>query len=165
MRPFLYSLHISALITNALGVELECFSCVSNADWSYYMDRIPGLKPLNDTDQLPVAPLACTFDPMRVYADNTATRCSGYCVKWASAKILDDGGLEINFLRGCFDNIMESGVAQPTESRCYQTPADFNHKPGVEYRNSCFCKGFMCNSGVTRLLGVSLTLLTASLLL
>ncbi|KAJ1360431.1 hypothetical protein KIN20_019395 [Parelaphostrongylus tenuis] len=72
------------------GLHMECFSYKSNANWLYYMERIPGLKALNSSETLPVAPLACTFDPMRIYADRTAVACKGYCVKWASVRILDD---------------------------------------------------------------------------
>ncbi|KAK6042867.1 hypothetical protein COOONC_19628 [Cooperia oncophora] len=111
-------LQITVLLSAfAKGAKLECFSCTSNANWDYYMERIPGLKPLNSSAALPVAPVACTFDPMRIYADKTAVACSGYCMKWASVKILDDGGLEVNFLRACVDNVMESNSTVPTEDR------------------------------------------------
>ncbi|KAK5975901.1 hypothetical protein GCK32_015490, partial [Trichostrongylus colubriformis] len=116
MRLVAQSLHITILLSAlARGTKLECFSCASNANWNYYMDRIPGLKPLNATEALPVAPLACTFDPMRIYADKTAVSCKGYCMKWASVKILDDGGLEVNFLRACVDNVMGNGSSLPAE--------------------------------------------------
>lgn len=129
------------------------------------MDRIPGLKPLNSTETLPIAPLACTFDPMRIYADQTAVACDGYCIKWASVKILDDGGLEVNFLRGCFESIMQASSPPPTENRCYQSPADFTHKVGVEYKSTCFCKGFMCNSTTGSSMAALLLVMLSFLLL
>ncbi|XGW02866.1 hypothetical protein V3C99_014697 [Haemonchus contortus] len=164
------SLQITVLYTLLLTVfadvsKLECFSCTSNANWNYYMERIPGLKSLNATEALPVAPLACTFDPMRIYAAHTAVSCDGYCMKWASVKILDDGGLEVNFLRACVESVMEKNSSLPADDRCYQTPPDFVHKPGVEYRSICFCQGFMCNSTmISHSLGVFLTMLISLLL-
>ncbi|KAJ1360427.1 hypothetical protein KIN20_019392 [Parelaphostrongylus tenuis] len=124
------------------GLHMECFSCMSNANWLYYMERIPGLKALNSSETLPVAPLACTFDPMRIYADRTAVACKGYCVKWASVRILDDGGLEVNFLRGCSDTIM-----RPTSNHLQKdatkhrtislTNPALNTKPHVTVKRSC----------------------------
>ncbi|KAL6743124.1 hypothetical protein Aduo_016203 [Ancylostoma duodenale] len=72
---------------------------------------------LNASDYLPLAPLACTFDPLRIYADRSSAACNGYCMKWASAKILEDGGLEVNFLRGCVESIMHSNYTPPAEDR------------------------------------------------
>ncbi|KAJ1360432.1 hypothetical protein KIN20_019395 [Parelaphostrongylus tenuis] len=83
------------------GLHMECFSYKSNANWLYYMERIPGLKALNSSETLPVAPLACTFDPMRIYADRTAVACKGYCVKWASVRILDDGEHNSSISQNC----------------------------------------------------------------
>ncbi|EYC39471.1 hypothetical protein Y032_0655g1200 [Ancylostoma ceylanicum] len=141
-----YSVRLVVLVVASVnGLKVECFSCRSNADWSYYMQRIPGLKMLNASEYLPLAPLACTFDPLRIYADRSSAACNGYCMKWASAKILDDGGLEVNFLRGCVDSIMQTNYTPPAEDRCYQSPDHFTHQAGVEYRSTCFCKGFMCN--------------------
>ncbi|KJH53438.1 hypothetical protein DICVIV_00376 [Dictyocaulus viviparus] len=139
--------------TTVKGLIMECFSCVSNSNWSYYMERIPGLKLLNGSEAIPVAPIACTFDPMRIYADRTSVVCNDYCIKWASVKILDDGGLEVNFLRGCYENIIRSDVERPA-ARCYQTPNDFTHKQNVEYISTCYCKGFMCNESTIPILNV-----------
>ncbi|VDM66974.1 unnamed protein product [Strongylus vulgaris] len=105
------------LIGMVKGLKMECFSCRSNGDWSFYMERIPGLKGPNVSDVLPVSPVECIFDPMRIYADRTSVACTGYCMKWTSAKILDDGGLEVNLLRGCVETVMEPTFNVPAEDR------------------------------------------------
>ncbi|CAJ0589566.1 unnamed protein product [Cylicocyclus nassatus] len=141
------------------GLKMECFSCRSNEDWSFYTERIPGLKISNVSDLLPLSPLECIFDPLRIYADRTSSGCKGHCMKWTSAKILEDGGLEVNMLRGCVDAIMDPTFTVPDENRCYQSPDHFTHQVGIEYRRACFCKGYMCNEAANQYSALLLTII------
>ncbi|CAI4231629.1 unnamed protein product [Auanema sp. JU1783] len=135
------------LILHFIEIKGECYSCMSNSNWSYYAERIPGLKDLNLTERPPHAPFACSFDPMRVYADKTAVYCKGFCYKWASGTILPNGNMEISVLRGCYNRLIDEDYHEsPSDNRCFQTPDDYSHRAQVEYKMECFCKGFMCNN-------------------
>ncbi|PAV57406.1 hypothetical protein WR25_12260 [Diploscapter pachys] len=114
---------ISIFLLNFLFIQVasECYSCVSKQDWEFYRQRINGLLPYNASSALPVAPFACTFDPLRVYADRNAVFCKGFCMKWSSVTIMDDGSLKVSYLRGCVDSLVDSTVhTPPTDNKCYQ---------------------------------------------
>ncbi|PAV75362.1 hypothetical protein WR25_14843 [Diploscapter pachys] len=161
---------ISICLLNFLFIQVasECYSCVSKQDWEFYRQRINGLLPYNASSALPVAPFACTFDPLRVYADRNAVFCKGFCMKWSSVTIMDDGSLKVSYLRGCVDSLVDSTVhTPPTDNKCYQNPHDTSHQPGVEYTTTCYCKGFMCNNSIKSYLNmlkvVLITLIGGSL--
>ncbi|CAJ0939876.1 unnamed protein product, partial [Mesorhabditis belari] len=125
----------------------ECFSCVSANDWTYFANRINGLKYLALNERPPLAPMSCVLDPMKSYADRAAVACPGKCFKFTSATIKSDGGIELFLLRGCYERLVNSSNhPPPNDDRCYQSPDHYTHEIGTEYHSQCFCKGFMCNS-------------------
>lgn len=52
-------------VSQAVYLSAECFSCVSNPNWAFYIDRIDGLRYVNESSRPPLAPVSCIFDPMR----------------------------------------------------------------------------------------------------